>query len=114
METYIISVVAKPGHEDDVARFFKGVESLSTDARTFANAKSFKRGPRHGGRRLETVYAGRISQPSRTAPRGSGDPVHRDRKMGHIEDCMLCSKNIEMNVRGEGLIPHLLPEPIFD
>ena len=42
METYIVTIFAKPGHEGDVARFYRDMEPLMRQAKGYRGRRIFK------------------------------------------------------------------------
>jgi heme-degrading monooxygenase HmoA len=110
MHTYIVNVTAKPGHNDQVARFYRDMEPLYEGTKGFHGRKIFQA---KTGTMAEAVY--RIYTAEELAQHA--EPPHEDpgtqfiiiEQWESIDDRMHFSKNLAGG-RSKNLIPHLGPQ----
>lgn len=109
METYIATVFAKHGHEEDVTRFYQELEPFYEDAQGFHGREILRARP---GTMLEAVK--KMVSPEEMARHAEppGPPgVHFViiERWDSVEDRMAFSRSLEGD-RQKALFPHLLPE----
>ncbi len=110
METFIITIMAKPGHEEEVTRFYQDLKEASKGAKGLRERKMFRA---RTGVMAEAVK--KIYTPEELA--AHPEPPHADagtqfvivEVWDSIDDRMLNSKNTETEKRVKNLVPHLLP-----
>ncbi|MDH3977111.1 MAG: hypothetical protein OEU86_01245 [Gammaproteobacteria bacterium] len=109
METYIVTLLAKTGHEDQVAQFYQDMEPLLKEAKGFRGRKIFQSRP---GTMAAAVH--KLYPPEELS--GNSHPEHDDKgvmfvmmeEWDSIEDRMQFSRSVAGD-RQKELIPMLLP-----
>ena len=111
MVTYVATVYARKGHEDQVAAFYQGLAAASADAKGFRGRQILKARP---GTMVEAVL--RLMSPEELA--GHKEPPHEEPDGVHVivietwdsvEDRIAFSRSLSRD-RAKALFPHLLPE----
>ena len=109
METYVVILMVKPGHEDDVANFYQAMEPEMKKAPGYHGRKIYKA---NNGRMAEDVHKMYSAEElAKHAEAPHGDEGTRFIMIEHwdsIDDRMNFSKNVAGG-RQKDLIPHLLP-----
>ena len=111
METFIITIMAKPGHEAQVTRFYESLREKSKNAKGLIDRKMFRARTGLMAEEVKKIYT-----PEQLA--AHPEPPHADagtqfvimEVWESIEDRMLNSKNSETESRIKDLVPHLLPD----
>ena len=110
METYIVTVTAKPGHENDVARFYQEMEPLMQEAKGFRGRKIFQARTGAMAEGVKKIYTAEELAKHAEPPHGDvGTQFVMIEMWDTVEDRLLFSKNVAGG-RNRDLIPHLLPE----
>jgi hypothetical protein len=111
MVTYVATVFARNGHEDQVAAFYQGLASLSAQARGFRGRQILKALP---GTMMEAVM--RIMTPDELA--GHTEPPHEPppgvqiiviETWDSVDDRIAFARGLSKD-RNKALFPLLLPE----
>jgi quinol monooxygenase YgiN len=111
MVTYVATVYAKTGHEDEVAAFYQDLAPLSDRAKGFRGRQILKARP---GTMVEAVL--RIMTAEELA--GHREPPHEEPQGVHfiiietwdsVDDRIAFSRGLG-KARNKALFPHLLPE----
>ncbi len=111
MVTYVATVYAKNGHENQVTAFYQDLERLSARAPGFRDRRILKARP---GTMVEAVL--RIMTPEELA--GHKEPPHEEPQGVHfiiietwdsVDDRIAFSRGLGKE-RNKALFPHLLPE----
>lgn len=110
MEHFIVYVTAKPGHEEDVAKFYRDGEQFLKGAKGYGGRKIYQA---ENGKMLEAVH--RFYTAEELA--GHPEPPHGAQGVEfiviefweNVDDRMDFSKN-KMSDKNKDLIPHLLPD----
>ncbi len=110
MEHFIVYVTAKPGHEEDVAKFYRDGEQFLKGAKGYGGRKIYQA---ENGKMLEAVH--RFYTDEELA--GHPEPPHGAQGVEfiviefweNVDDQMDFSKN-KMSDKNKDLIPHLLPD----
>ena len=109
METFIVSVFAKPGHEDDVAKFYQDLVELDDQAEGFHGRQVFQA---KNGTMVESVlrhYTAEELQAHAEAAPPDGTHFVIIELWDSVDQRILFSKNVSSG-RSAQLFPHLLPE----
>ena len=110
MQTYIVAVKSKPGHEKSVAQFYQSLGPLLASAQGFRSRKIHQA---QNGTMAEGV--GKLYTAEELARHA--EPPHEDQgtqfivveTWDSVEERLLFSKNVQGG-RTKDLLPHLLPE----
>lgn len=110
MESFIVCVTAKPGHEDAVAKFYRDGEAMLKGAKGYGGRKIYQA---ENGKMIEAVR--RYYTPEELA--AHPEPPHGSQGVDFIviehwetvDDRMDFSKN-QMADRNKDLIQHLMPD----
>ena len=110
MHTYIVNVIAKPGHDEQVAEFYREMEPLYKDAQGFRGRKIYKA---KTGAMAEAVYRHYSAEELSS----HAEPPHEDpgtmfvliEEWDSVDERILFSKGLAKG-RNRDLIPHLLPQ----
>lgn len=110
MHTYIVNVTAKPGHEEQVAQFYRDMEPLYADAQGFRGRKIFQA---KTGTMAEAVYRHytkeELSRHAEPPHEDTGTPFIVIEQWDSVDERILFSKSLASG-RNRDLIPHLLPQ----
>jgi heme-degrading monooxygenase HmoA len=109
METFIVTVFAKPGHEDDVAKFYRELEELNDQAEGFHGRQVFQA---KNGTMVESVlrhYTEEELKAHAEAAPPDGTQFIIIEHWDSVDQRTLFSKNVSGGRSGQ-LFPHLLPE----
>ena len=109
METYIVTVIAKPGHEDDVAKFYRDVAELDDQAEGFHGRQIFQA---KNGTKVESVlrhYTEEELQAHAEAAPPDGTQFIIIELWESVDQRIQFSKNVSGG-RNPLLFPHLLPD----
>lgn len=115
METFIVTVLAKSGHEQEVADFYRSMSDALNAAPGFGGRSIFQA---RTGTMLAAVLAGMTPEErEKFEARGSDHDEHEDKgtrfilieKWASVDDRMAFGKSATSQRTAE-LIPHLLPE----
>ncbi|MDH3510134.1 MAG: hypothetical protein OER85_04675 [Gammaproteobacteria bacterium] len=110
MQNYVVQVVAKPGHEEPVTRFYQELEPLLREAKGFRGRKMLR-----GQTGVMAAAVKKLYTEEELAKHA--EPPHEDtgtqfviiEGWDSVEDRMLFSKNVQGS-RTKDLIGHLLPQ----
>lgn len=106
--TYILTVTAMPGHQEDVARFFRDLEPALRDANGFQRRKIYQTDIGVMAGAINKYFLGK--EPSDVPPHeDKGTQFVVIETWDSIENRMMFSKSLS-DGRNEGLKPHLLPQ----
>ena len=110
METYIVTLMVKPGHEDDVASFYQAMEPEMQRAPGFRGRKIYRA---NTGRMAEEVHkmysAEELAKHAEPPHEDSGTQFIMVEHWDSVRERMEYSKSVAGG-RQKDLIPHLLPE----
>ena len=110
MHTYIVNVTAKPGHDEQVARFYRDMEALYKDAAGFRGRKIYQAKTGTMAEAVHRIYtAEELAQHAEPPHEDPGTQFIIIEEWDSIDDRMHFSKNLAGG-RNRDLIPHLLPE----
>ena len=110
METFIVIVTAKPGHDAEVAQFYQDLEPLLQEAKGFQGRQIFQA---KTGTMVDAVKKIYSAEELAKHP----EPPHEDpgtnfiviEHWDSVDDRMAYSKGASAG-RNQALIPHLLPD----
>jgi len=110
METFIVSITAQAGHEDQVAQHYQDIEPLLKEAKGFRGRKIYRARVGAMADAVKEIYS-----PEELARHPEGP--HADagtnflivEQWDSVMDRMLFAKNVAGG-RQKDLIPHLLPD----
>jgi len=109
MENYIVQVVAKPHHEQEVAQFYADLEPLLREAKGFKGRQMFQGRPGTMAAAVRAMYSeeelAKHAEPPHEHP---GTQFVVIEHWDSVDDRMQFSKNVQAS-RTKQLIPHLLP-----
>ena len=108
MVTYIVTVRAKPGHEQDVTRFYRDLEPLMRAARGYRGRRILRARP---GTMAEAVRSRASPEELARHPEhaSSGTQFILIEEWDSIDERVEFSRSASAN-RGKDLFPHILPE----
>ena len=110
METYIVTIFVKSGHEDEVARFYQDMEPLMQEAKGFQSRKLYRARTGAMAEGVHKLYtAEELAKHAEPPHEDAGTQIIMIEIWEGIEDRLLFSKNIA-GARTKELIPHLLPQ----
>ncbi len=110
MHTYIVNVIAKPGHDEQVAQFYQDMEPLYEGAKGFRGRRIFQA---KTGTMAEAVYrhysAEDLAQHAEPPHEDPGTQFILIEEWDSIDERILFLKGLASG-RNRDLIPHLLPQ----
>lgn len=108
MVNYIVTVWAKPGHEEQVGRYYKGLEAGLRAASGYHGRQLFRaRAGAMAAAIRKSLSAEQLARFQEQPPRGTQFVMVE--RWDSIEDRMAFSRTIA-DGRREQLFPHILPE----
>jgi hypothetical protein len=109
MQTYIVSIVIKAGHEDDVVRFYQDIEPQLREAPGFHGRQIFLAKTGTMAAAVRKLYtAEELAKHAEPPHEDPGVQLIMIEQWDSIEERMLFSKNVAAG-RQKEIIPHLLP-----
>jgi quinol monooxygenase YgiN len=110
METYIVTLTAKPGHAEDVAAFYQDLEPLLNKAKGYHGRKIYQSRPGTMVAGLKETYSAEEFAKLPGAPHEDpGTTFIIVEKWDSVKDRLLFSKNVAGG-RSKSLFPYLQPE----
>jgi quinol monooxygenase YgiN len=110
METYIVTLTAKPGHAEDVAAFYQDLEPLLNKAEGYHGRKIYQSRPGTMVAGLKETYSAEEFAKLPGAPHEDpGTTFIIVEKWDSVKDRLLFSKNVAGG-RSKSLFPYLQPE----
>ena len=111
METFIITIMAKSGHEAQVTRFYESLREKSKNAKGLIDRKMFRARTGLMAEEVKKIYtAEQLAAHPEPPHADAGTQFVIVEIWESIEDRMLNSKNSETESRIKDLVPHLLPD----
>jgi len=109
MENYIVSIIIKKGHEDDIVRFYQNLEPQMKEAPGYHGRQIFLARPGTMAAAVRKIYS--AEELARHA-----EPPHEDpgvqliiiEQWDSVDERMTFSKTLDSS-RQKEIIPHLLP-----
>ncbi|HJP38602.1 MAG TPA: hypothetical protein QF499_05655 [Gammaproteobacteria bacterium] len=109
MQTYIVSIIVKTGHEDDVVRFYQDLEPQLREAPGFHGRQIFKANTGTMAAAVKKLYtAEELAKHAEPEHGDAGVQIIMLEQWDSVEERMLFSKNVAGGRQRE-IIPHLLP-----
>lgn len=110
METYIVTLMVKSGHEDDVARFYQDMEADMKKAPGYRGRKIFKANTGRMAQEVHKMYsAEELAKHAEPPHADSGTRFIMVEHWDSVGERMEYSKSVAGG-RQKDLIPHLLPD----
>lgn len=110
MENYIVQVVAKPGHEEPVTRFYQDLEPLLREAKGFRTRKIFRGQTGAMAAAVKKLYTEEeLAQHAEPPHEDTGTQFVIIEAWDSVEDRILFGKHVQAP-RMRDLIEHLMPQ----
>ncbi|MAF83878.1 MAG: hypothetical protein QGG54_09250 [Gammaproteobacteria bacterium] len=109
MQTYIVSIIVKTGHEDDVVRFYQDLEPQLREAPGFHGRQIFQARTGTMAAAVKKLYtAEELAKHAEPEHEDPGVQIIMIEQWDNVEERMLFSKNVAGGRQRE-IIPYLLP-----
>lgn len=109
MVTYIATIWAKPGHENDVTRFYQNLESLLREAKGYRGRKLLRARPGTMAEAIRRyVSAEELARHPEPAVKGTHFVIIEE--WDSVDDRIVFSRSSVSASRGKELFPYILPE----
>ena len=110
METYIVTLMVKPGHEDDVAKFYQAMEPEMKEAPGYRGRKIYKANTGRMAEEVHKLYSAEELAKHAEPPHGDdGTRFIMVEQWDSVRERMEFSESVAGG-RQKDLIPHLLPD----
>jgi heme-degrading monooxygenase HmoA len=110
MENYIVQVVARAGHENEVTQFYADLEPALREAKGFRGRKVYRGQMGTMAKAVRSLYsAEELAKHAEPPHEHPGTQFVIVEQWDSVDDRMQFSKNVQ-SARTKELIPHLLPD----